>query len=402
MELILKDYSWDMDGYVPHFPHGEGGQLTLKDAYMAYHLLPSPPPIQPSGSTDDYIRLAQETHELKHVFFYLHENERYFNDRINRFLCSEANQVSPYRLMDLKLACREEVLRRFPNYDADRGTTFLTYIHLYITDVLLRFRMMEEPYSFDSLQEYKDARRIMQLFHDCGESVKEAVRVFAEQHGCTEKTAYEKLTAAWRQRNRLLPTPSNDEGEDYEQDDDLIPDHWDYVDILWAGMEAEKIDQAFRQLSYRDQTLLEQRNAICMNCGRVSSMSTQTPFETLAALFEGSGASGAERAYKRAVEKLTLQLVKLGQLHCVRLKQKSFQRKGKKITAAIYAYQVDNDGEWGEIQFDLVEKSAWVEAFAENDPCDTWKITDCAINAVLGCDEGKLPKRAFFPTALAI
>ena len=402
MELILKEYSWDMDGYVPYAPQGESGQLMLEDAYMAYHLLPSPPPIQPGGSTDDYIRLAQETHELKYVFFYLHENERYFNDRINRFLCSEANQVSPYRLMDLKLACREEVLRRFPNYDADRGTTFLTFIHRYITDVLLRFRMTEEPYSFDSLQEYKDARRIMQLFRECGENVTETVRVFAKQNDCTEKTAYEKLTAAWRQRNRLLPTPSNDDGEDYEQDDDLFPNHWDYVALLWAGMEAEKVEQAFRRLSYRDQTLLEQRNAICMNCGRVSSMSTQTSFETLAALFEGSGASGAERAYKRAVEKLMLHLVELGQLHCVRLKQKSVQRKGKKITAAVYAYQVDNDGEWGEIQFDLVEKSAWVEVFAENDPCDTWEITDCAINAVLGCDEGKLPKRAFFPTALAV
>ncbi len=397
MELILKDYSWDMDGYVPHVPQGESGKLTMKDAYMAYHLFPSPPLIKPGGSADDCIRLAQETHELKYVFFYLHENERYFNDRMNRFLRGEVNQVSPYRLMDLKLACREEVLRRFPNYEADRGTTFLTYIHRYITDVLLRFRMTEESYSFDSLQEYKDARRIMQLFHDCKESASDAVQIFAKQNGCSEKTAYEKLTAAWRQRNRLLPAPSNDEGEDWEQEDDLFPDHWDYVDILWAGMEAEKVDQAFRKLSYRDQTLLEQRNAICMNCGRVSSMSTQTPFETLAALFEGSGASGAERGYKRAVEKLTLQLVELGQLHCVRLKQKSVQRKGKKTTAAVYAYQVDNDGEWGEIQFDLVEKSAWVEVFAENDPCDTWEITDCAINAVLECCEGKLPKRAFIP-----
>lgn len=398
MELILKEYSWDMDGYMPYSPQGESGKLTLKDAYMTYHLLPSPTESKVGNSPDDYIRLAQETHELKYVFFYLHENERYFNDRINRFLCSETNRVSPYRLMDLKLACREEVLRRFLNYNADRGTTFITYIHRYITDVLLRFRMTEEPYSFDSLQEYKDARRIMRLFHDCGESVTETVRVFAEQNSCTEKTAYEKLTAAWRQRNRLLPTPSNDESEDWEQEDDLIPDHWDYVDNLWAGMEAEKVDQAFRQLSYRDQTLLEQRNAICINCGRVSSMSTQTSFETLAALFEGSGASGAERAYKRALEKLTLQLVELGQLHCVRLKQKSVQRKGKKITAAVCAYQVDNGGEWGEIRFDLVEKSAWVEVFAENDPCDTWEITDCAISAVLECGEGKLPKRAFTPT----
>ncbi len=214
MELILKEYSWDLDGYVPRTPQGENGQLTLKDAYMAYQLVPSPPRIQPGGSADGYIRLAQETHELKYVLFYLHENERYFNGRIKRFLRSEADQVSPYRLMDLKLACREDVLRRFPNYDADKGTTFLTYIHRYITDVLLRFRMMEESFSFDSLQEYKDARRIMRIFRDCEESASEAVQIFAEQNGCSEKTAYEKLTAAWRQRNRLLPVSSNDEGED--------------------------------------------------------------------------------------------------------------------------------------------------------------------------------------------
>ncbi len=133
MKLILKDYSWDMDGYVQRSPQGESGKLTMKDAYLAYHLQPSPPESNVSGSPDDYIRLAQETHELKYVFFYLHENERYFNDRINRFLRSETNRVSPYRLMDLKLACKEEVLRRFPNYNADRGTTFLTYIYRYIT-----------------------------------------------------------------------------------------------------------------------------------------------------------------------------------------------------------------------------------------------------------------------------
>ena len=162
-------------------------------------------------------------------------------------------------------------------------------------------------------------------------------------------------------------------------------------------MEAENVDKAFRRLSYREQTLLEQRNAICMRCGRVSDMSTRASFETLAALFEGSRASGAERAYKRAVENLTLELVKLGQLHCIRLKQISTQREGKKITAAVYAYQVDNDGDWGEIQFDLEKGTAWVETFAENDPCDTWEITDAAIQAILSCEKGNLPKSSLIP-----
>ena len=92
-----------------------------------------------------------------------------------------------------------------------------------------------------------------------------------------------------------------------------------------------------------------------------------------------------------------LELVKLGQLHCVRLKRLSAQHEGKKITAAAYAHQVDNSGAWGEIQFDLVKGTAWVETFAENDPCDTWEITDAAIQAVLSSRTVKLLKNALIP-----
>ena len=159
-------------------------------------------------------------------------------------------------------------------------------------------------------------------------------------------------------------------------------------------MEAKAVDKAFDKLSYRDQRLLEKRNAICMTCGRVSDMKTKVSFEKLAEDFEGTGAPGAEMAYKRAVEKLMLELVKLGQLHCVRLKQISLQREGKRITAAAYAYQVDNDGAWGEIQFDLEKGTAWVETLAENDPCDTWEITDSAIRVILDNSREKLPKGA--------
>ena len=46
-------------------------------------------------------------------------------------------------------------------------------------------------------------------------------------------------------------------------------------------------------------------------------------FEELAIMFEGSTASGAERAYRKAVDKLTELLVAEGALHAVRLKQKT-------------------------------------------------------------------------------
>ena len=58
-------------------------------------------------------------------------------------------------------------------------------------------------------------------------------------------------------------------------------------------------------------------------------------------MFESSTASGAERAYRKAVDKLTELLVSDCVLHAVRLKQKSKIYRKKKIAAAIYEYQAD-------------------------------------------------------------
>ena len=52
----------------------------------------------------------------------------------------------------------------------------------------------------------------------------------------------------------------------------------------------------------REQTLLEKRLAICMTCGRVGSWKNRPTFEDLAVMFEGSTASGAERAYRKAMD----------------------------------------------------------------------------------------------------
>ena len=76
------------------------------------------------------------------------------------------------------------------------------------------------------------------------------------------------------------------------------------------------------KLSCREQSLLEKRLTICMTCGRVASWKDRPTFEELAVMFEGSTASGAERAYRKAVDKLTELLVAEGTLHAVRLKQK--------------------------------------------------------------------------------
>ena len=78
MEQILDGYSCNLEGYMPRALHTN---LTWEDVIYAYHLFPAPP-LSETGSMDDYIRKAQETHDLKYIFFYLHMNERYFNKKI--------------------------------------------------------------------------------------------------------------------------------------------------------------------------------------------------------------------------------------------------------------------------------------------------------------------------------
>ena len=152
------------------------------------------------------------------------------------------------------------------------------------------------------------------------------------------------------------------------------------------------MQRAFEKLNYLEQTLLEKRLAICMTCGRVGSWKGRPTFEELAVMFEGSTANGAERAYRRAVDKLTEFLVAGDVIHAVRLKQKSKTKRQKKIAAAIYEYQADCDGEWGEISFDFENGMAEVVRLADWDTVKTNKFAIRAIAYLLNCENEKLPK----------
>ena len=152
------------------------------------------------------------------------------------------------------------------------------------------------------------------------------------------------------------------------------------------------MQRAFEKLNVREQTLLEKRLAVCMTCGRVGSWKNRPTFEELAVMFEGSTASGAERAYRKAVDKLTELLVAEGALHAVRLKQKSQTRRKKKITAAIYEYQADCDGEWGEISLDFENGTGSIIRLADWDTIKTNHFANKAIAYLLNCENEKPPK----------
>lgn len=229
------------------------------------------------------------------------------------------------------------------------------------------------------------------LYHN----TKDAVNEFSKKYNCDLALAEEYLKVVRGIRNQQ-PFYVTDENGEETGEDVALDDSWNYTDILWNGIQAEKVQRAFEKLNYREQTLLEKRLAVCMTCGRVGSWKNRPTFEELAVMFEGSTASGAERAYRKAVDKLTELLVAEGAIHAVRLKQKSKIKRKKKIAAAIYEYQADCDGEWGEISLDFETSTAEILRLADWDTTISNFYARKVIQYLLGCDNDKLPKEAMF------
>ena len=362
----MPEYTWDMKGYASKYGFYTSENLSRREAERTLQLEPEPPK---ESDLNNYIIQAQQQKDLRYLSFFLHYYEKMLNGRIYSFWRSDGNErYDPERFLDYKMTCVVAVIERFSDYDPSTGADFTTYLYPFITDALLSCRMLEESWSVDSLDQYKKIRGIAWKYRTSGENTKKTISEYAAEKNCKQETAAEYLNAAKGIRSRQSFYVSRQDEDSEETGEDVSrDDYWDYAEILWNGIKAEVIQKAFDALDYREQTLLEKRNAICMRCGRVSPMSSRSSFEELATLFEGSGTSGAERAYRKALDKLTTILVEEGILHAVRLKRKNITRKKKEIATAIYLYQVDYDGEWGEIYFDFVNRTTEIRKLAEWD-----------------------------------
>ena len=383
---MLEDYLWNMTGYIPKYPvnpHCDG--IIPYVAERIFQLEPEPPVVD---SLNEYILSALQEKDLRYFSFFLHHYEPQLNKRIKSFLGVDGGDLyDTDRFIDVKLSCREQMLQKLMDYDPAKGAEYATYIYPFIRDAMLRFRMGEEKWSVPSLTSYKMLRTMAWLYHN----TKDAVNEFARKYNCDLALAEEYLKVVRGIRNQQPFYVTDEDGEETGEDV-ALDDTWNYADILWNGIQAEKVQRAFEKLNYREQTLLEKRLAICMTCGRVGSWKGRPTFEELAVMFEGSTANGAERAYRRAVDKLTELLVAEGALHAIRLKQKSKTKHKKKIAAAVYEYQADCDGEWGEISLDFESGTAKIIRLADWDTMKTNRFANKAIAYLLNCENEKLPK----------
>ena len=75
------------------------------------------------------------------------------------------------------------------------------------------------------------------------------------------------------------------------------------------------------------------------------------------------------------------------------LKQTECRKRNKKA-AAVYLYQVDNDGKWGEIRFDFATGTAEIVRLVELDTVKSNVFARTAIRHIQSLPEAKPPSEA--------
>ena len=84
-------------------------------------------------------------------------------------------------------------------------------------------------------------------------------------------------------------------------------------------------------------------------------------------------------------------------IHTVTLKQTECRKRNKKIAAAIYLYQADNDGEWGELRFDFENGTAEIVKLADWNTTTSNIFAKTAIRYIQGFPEARLLKSTVVP-----
>ena len=105
---------------------------------------------------------------------------------------------------------------------------------------------------------------------------------------------------------------------------------------------------------------------------------------------------------KIAIDKLRLKLLESGVIHTVTLKQTDIRKKNKRIAAAVYQYQADNDGEWGEIRFDFENGTAEIVRLADWDTVKSNIFANTAIRFVQCLPEARLLKSVDVPFEMGV
>ena len=83
--------------------------------------------------------------------------------------------------------------------------------------------------------------------------------------------------------------------------------------------------------------------------------------------------------------------------HTISLRQTERWKTGETITAAVYEYLVDNDGEWGELRFDFENGTAEIVKLADWDTVKSNVFAKTTIRYIQGLPDARLLKSVVVP-----
>ena len=240
--------------------------------------------------------------------------------------------------------------------------------------------MNQESWKVKSLDTYKDIRRIAAIYNANTQDQDKTIEIFCNETGCKPETAKRDLQEAIgiraRQTEKIIDWDENEQAIM----EDIIPDGKGSLNhLVWNHWKRKAIQNAMEKLTWREQTILRARNAICSNCGSIMPKKEQFQFREIGKrIMNGATEKGAEVAYHAALDRLAVQLIENGACRIVDLYLEKSELTENKNAAATYRYRVDCDGEWGEIHFVFETKKIKIKQLAEWDTTRShtyaWKV----------------------------
>jgi hypothetical protein len=350
---------------------------------------------QNEAVADAYLTKAVQEKNLLYLSFFLHGYEHRLNGKVYSFI--RRNGLDPYDpvlFLDMKLALQELILKKLPTYDPSRDAKFLTYIHQFIYDTFIIFRMQQESWKIKSLDTYKTTRRVAATYNANSQDKAKTIEIFCSETGYTPETAEEYLAEAIGIRARQTEVIIDRDENDTAIVEDIIPDgRGSLPHMIHSNRLGRAIRHSFEKLPWLDQTILKARNAICDDCGGVMPWEEQYSYREISLLNGTTTDKAGELAYHAAVDRLTAQLIEDEVIRIVDLKLEKVVRRKKKNAAATYLYQADCDGEWGEFYIDYENKYIKIQRLAEWDTTKSHIYAWKAIGFVISRRNSELHKK---------
>ena len=314
------------------------------------------------------------------------------NKRIKNITVGDAElRYNPERFMELKMVCVQKMLELLPDYDPSKGALFTTYIYERLHEAVRVFWRSEEPWFIELPDIYRQIRLAGYIRGQCPD-LESAILRFMEETGCTQPTAAKYMDDAALIRNRVSIWLTDEETGQETCDTIVAAPVPEEPPTNIRGLPVKVIRKAFWSLKLdRDRELIEARLAIRMKNGEVLSIKKQNTFDELATRYGLTGPSSIKNAFERALQRFAEALWKDGWIRAVK-----YKRVSKTKTAAVYQYQADCDGEWGEIEFDFKNGTATIRLLAEWDSTESHRYANEVIRRFLDSDEKPRKSGTFY------